>query len=28
VTLGKVGAKNSAQANIPTVGSQSVVHVK
>ena len=28
VTLAKVGAKNSAQMNIPTVGSQSVVHVK
>jgi len=28
VTLVKVGAKNSAQANIATIGSQSVVHVK
>jgi general secretion pathway protein D len=28
VTLVKVGAKNSAQVNIPTIGSQSTVHVK
>ena len=28
VSLVKVGAKNSAQANIPAVGSQAVVHVK
>lgn len=28
VALSKVGAKNSAQANLPAVGSQAVVHVK
>ncbi|WP_263385083.1 cohesin domain-containing protein [Granulicella arctica] len=28
LTLVKVGAKNSAQANLPAVGSQAVVHVK
>ncbi|HEY0308955.1 MAG TPA: cohesin domain-containing protein [Acidobacteriaceae bacterium] len=28
VTLVKVGAKNSAQGNIPAIGSQSTVHVK
>jgi general secretion pathway protein D len=28
LTLVKVGARNSAQANLPAVGSQAVVHVK
>ena len=28
ITLVKVGARNSVQANLPTVGSQAVVHVK
>ncbi|GAA3764280.1 cohesin domain-containing protein [Terriglobus aquaticus] len=28
VSLARVGAKNSAQANVPAVGSQTVVHVK
>ena len=28
LTLVKVGAHNSAQANLPAVGSQAVVHVK
>ena len=28
LALVKVGAKNSAQANLPAVGSQAVVHVK
>ena len=28
LALVKVGAKNSTQANLPTVGSQAMVHVK
>ena len=28
LALVKVGARNSAQANLPVVGSQAVVHVK